>query len=252
MSVVLYPAYPVLTAHRFYVAMSALCVGVAFIGFAPTYWVPLWSGSLHIAPIVHVHGALFFGWTLFLLLQTSFVALGRTAWHRELGMAGIALASAMVCMGVLVAIHSLQSGIAAGFGDRARAFSIVPLSAMVVFAGIVTYAIANVRRSEVHKRAMLVATVSLLEAAVSRWFLVLLAPPGAIGPPTVSFTVTPGLVSNLLIVAAMLYDWRTRERPHVVYVVGLSTLLAVQTLRVPASGTATWLAIADWLARGAS
>jgi hypothetical protein len=118
----------------------------------------------------------------------------------------------------------------------------------MVFAGYVAYAVANVRRPEVHKRAMLIATVSLLQAAVARWFIVMLAPPDAVGPPPVAFTIAPGLVADLLIVAAMVHDWRIRGRPHPVYIVGLITLLAVQILRVPLSGTAAWLSAAEWLA----
>jgi hypothetical protein len=248
MNAVLRPAYPALTVHRFYVLISAACVAVAFLGFAPTYWVPMVTGSLQVAPVFHIHGALFFCWTLFLLLQTSLVAAGRTGMHRELGFAGIALASAMVCTGLLVAIRSLNDGLAAGFGDQVRAFSIVSVTAIIVFAAFVTYAVANVRRPDVHKRAMLIATVSILQAAAARWFIVMLAPAGAVGPPPVAFTIAPGVAVDLLIVAAMVHDWRTRGRPHPVYVVGLITLLAVQMLRVPLSGTAAWLSAADWLA----
>jgi hypothetical protein len=248
MNAVLRPAYPALAGHRFYVLMSAACVAVAFLGFAPTYWVPMMTGSLRIAPVFHIHGALFFFWTIFMLLQTSLVAAGRTGMHRELGLAGIALASAMVCTGLLVTVRTLTDGLAAGLGDQARAFSIVSFSAVIVFAAFVAYAVMNVRRPDVHKRAMLIATVSILQAAAARWFIAVLAPPGAVGPPPVAFTIAPGLAVNLLIVAAMVHDWRSRGRPHPVYVGGLLTLLAVQVLRAPVSATAVWLSAADWIA----
>ena len=71
--------------------------------------------------------------------------------------------------------------------DQGIAFAIVPLSGMLFFAAVVlTLAIVHVRRPETHKRLMLLASISLLDAAVARWFLTFLAPPGPPGPPPVS------------------------------------------------------------------
>ena len=50
------------------------------------------------------------------------------------------------------------------------AFAIVPLSGILFFAVVFTLAIANTRRPETHKRLMLLAGISLLDAAVARWF----------------------------------------------------------------------------------
>ena len=86
-------------------------------------------------------------------------------------------------------------------------------------------AIANVRRPETHKRLMLLAGISLLDAAVARWFLTFLAPPGPPGPPPVAVTIPPALVAYLLLVVAIVHDWRTRGRPHPVYVYGGIALL---------------------------
>ena len=46
-------------------------------------------------------------------------------------------------------------------------------------------------------------------------------------------SVPPGLIADLLIVAAVIYDWRARGRPHKVYVYGGLALLAEQLLLVP-------------------
>jgi hypothetical protein len=227
--------------------MAAIFAAVAFVGFAPSYWVPMVSGSLNVAPLFHIHGAIFFAWTLFLLLQTSLVAGGRTIRHRELGMAGIALATAMVLVGLAVAVRSMNDGVALGVG-HARAFSLVSLSGIAFFAVAFGYAVANVTRPEVHKRAMMLASVSLLQPAVGRWFALFVAPPGAIGPPPVPASVAPGLVSDLLLIALVVHDWRTRGRVHRVYVLGGIVLVALQLLRVPLSATPAWLAMADWIA----
>jgi hypothetical protein len=163
--------------ERFYAYMAAICLAVAVIGFAPSYWVPLYQGSLDVAPIAHLHAILFYGWMLLFLWQTYLISAGRLERHREFGVAGVA-----------------------------------------------------------------------------RWFIYFLAPPpatGAIGPsagPPVALTVLPGLVINLLIVAAMIHDRRTSGRVHPVYWVAGGTVLAVQVLRIPLSSTSAWDQLALWLA----
>ncbi|HEY5101246.1 MAG TPA: hypothetical protein VII70_00570, partial [Steroidobacteraceae bacterium] len=142
------------------------------------------------------------------------------------------------------AIHSMQVADSINRGDAGRRFSIVSLSALVVFATLFTLAIAKSRRVEVHKRLMLLAMIPLMHAAMARVFLTLFAPPGAFGPPPVFVSVAPGLVVDLLIVVAVIHDWRRRGRVHPVYLIGGFAIFAVQVLCVPASATATWLSIA--------
>ena len=62
----------------FYFYMALSCMAVAFLGFAPTYWLPLASGSFSSTPVVHFHGLLFFTWTLYFAFQTWLAASGRT------------------------------------------------------------------------------------------------------------------------------------------------------------------------------
>jgi len=91
---------------------------------------------------------------------------------------------------------------------------------------------------------MLLAGISILDAAVARWFLTFLAPPGPAGPPPVIVTIPPALIAYLLLVAAMVFDWRTRGRPHRVYVIGGIALVAVKILNLPISTTHAWHSIA--------
>ena len=245
------PLAAVATGRQFYVRIAAACVAVAVIGFTPTYWLPLLRGTLNVPPISHVHAAVFYGWTLLFLVQTWLAANRKVTRHRELGVFGVALATTMCFVGMAAAITSLKQSTADGFGVAVKAFTIVPVSAIVFFAVLFTVALLKVKRLETHKRLMLVATVSLLQAAVGRWFLIFLAPvalDGApVGPPPVFVTVMPGLVSDLLIVAAMVHDRRTTGRVHHAYWIAGGALVALQVLRVPLSTTTAWTQIANWL-----
>lgn len=52
-------------ADSYFVWLAGAVVVVAFGGFFATYWAPLATGSLDVAPRVHLHGLLFSIWTLF-------------------------------------------------------------------------------------------------------------------------------------------------------------------------------------------
>ena len=243
---------------RFYVAMAGVCAVIAFTGFAGTYWLQLPAGTFVGSPLLHLHGLLFSAWTLLFLSQAALIASGRVMNHRAWGLVGIALATAMLFTGVMVAVGGMQTRIEAGHGAAGRAFLIVPLSAVVMFAGFVTAAIANRRRSDWHKRLMLLATTALLNAAIARFFFLAATGGGpgmrpGIGPPRpVEFALTAGLLGDLVVVLAILFDWRTRGRPHPAFVWGLGVLLAVQLGRGPVSRTEVWTDFADFLARFAS
>src|SRR6266481_1896759 len=192
-------------ARYFYFYMALACIAVAFLGFAPTYWLPLASGSFSSTPVVHFHGMLFFAWTLYFAFQTWLAASGRTGWHRSLGLIGLSLATAMTIFGFLVAVNAMKRSAAIGQTDAGIAFVIVPLSGIAFFAVVFALAIAARARPETHKRLMLLAGISILDAAVARWFLTFLAPPGPPGPPPVVVTIPPAFVAYLLLVAAMVH-----------------------------------------------
>ena len=238
---------------RFYVWMAIACVVIAFGGFAPTYWLQLPAGTFVGSRLLHLHGALFFAWTILLLVQTVLVASGRLPNHRAMGLAGIALASAMVFTGIAAAIGTLTLGLSEGYGDRSRAFMIIPVTAIGLFAGFFAAAIANIQRPEWHKRLMILATVSLLQAAMGRVFFVLITGggpglrPGLGAPPPLSIGLVPSLIVELLIVAGMAYDWKTRGRPHPAWLIGVAVITAVILIRGPIAGTSAWLATADFL-----
>jgi hypothetical protein len=192
---------------------------------------------------------------LFFISQAALIANRSFSSHRAWGLFGIALATAMVFTGVAVAIGGLQARIAGGYADAGRAFVIVPISAIFLFAVFVTAALVNRRRSDWHKRFMLVATASLLNAAIARFFFLAATGGGpglrpGFGPPRPpESALTAGLLADLVIVLAMLFDWRTRGRPHAAYVWGLGLVLTVQVLRGPIGRTDAWAAFADFLAR---
>ena len=70
------------------------------------------------------------------------------------------------------------------------------------------------------------------------------APPAM---PPVFVTIPPAMVANLLLVAAIVYDWRTRGKPHPVYLIGGGVLLVLQLTRPLIAESAGWQSIALWI-----
>lgn len=239
---------------NFHAWMAAACVLIAFGGFAPTYWLQLPARTFVGTPLLHLHGLVFSVWPLFLFSQAWLASRGKLRQHRAWGLWGIALASAMVVLGVAAAIGTLRHGLAGGYGDVARGFFIVPITALGLFAGFVIAAIMRRADRGWHQRLMLLATISLLQAAVARIFFVLISGggpglrPGLGPPPPLVVTMVPGLLLELFIVAGVIHDWRRHGRPHPAWIAGAIVTTAVVLLRVPLASSQLWLDIAGFMA----
>jgi len=220
--------------------MAGAFLLIAFGGFTPTYWAKVAAGTFHAEPIIHIHGILLFTWTCFFFVQTALVASGRILDHRAWGLAGISLFSIMMCSILVGEATVLKRFEAQGFGDAARRFAAVTLCAWPLMAAMFALAIVNIRRPQVHKRLMLLLMVGIMTPAIARVFITFFAPPGLAGPPPPFVSIPTGLVADLLLVVAMVHDWRTRGRPHPVYVYGGIALIAVKLLNWPISVTPLW------------
>ncbi len=239
----------------FYFYMALFCAAVAFGGFLPTFWLPVVGGAHVAAPVIAIHGILFSVWMLFFIFQTWLVASGQVANHRAAGLFGIALASVMTVFGFLVQINEIQRGAAAGDLNAGLSFSILPLWHIVFFAGVVTYAITNIPRPEWHRRLMLLATISLLNAPLARPFIYFLGfhghmpvPAGLPAPPAPIDGIEPeDYVVDLILLIPIAYDWLKLKRPHIVYLAGFAVIVLMELLQKPISQSAAWHAIASWI-----
>jgi hypothetical protein len=222
--------------RRFYSGMSLLIAAIVFAGFSRSFYLSRWLDGPALSPLRIVHGLVFSAWIVLLVVQTALIAGGRRDIHRRLGVAGAVLAAAMVVLGTVLAIWNAREGRAPP-GVPPLPFLIIPLFDMLVFAPLVAAAVWYRRRSETHKRLMLIATISLMAAPVARLPTAL----AAAGPPFYFGVV------DLLLLMGVLYDLATRRKVHPVYVWGGLAILASQVIRLALSGTGAWLAVAAWL-----
>lgn len=156
--------------NLFFSGMAVLILATVFLGFARTYYL----AGVFKAPlpnlIIHIHGAVFSSWILLLFAQTSLVAAGRVDLHRRLGLLGFGLACLVVILGLVAATESLARNFAAGEpGVGARAFYAIPLADMLVFSTLIYFAFRERFNPAAHKRLILIATITILDAAFIRW-----------------------------------------------------------------------------------
>ena len=238
-----------------YLWAGGIALFIAIGGFIPTYWLQVPAGTFSGTPLMHLHAVLFTAWPLLLLSQALLIARGGLRHHRMWGLAGISLASMMLIVGWMTAVVGMTERLEAGYGDAARSFLIVPLTAITLFFGFFTAAIANINRPEWHKRLVVVATSCVLVAPTARFFFLYAngmaagLRPGSLPPAPVTRSLGPITVLDLLLVAAMAYDWRRDGKVHPAWVWSLAILVPIQLLREPIAHTAAWLSFADWMAR---
>jgi hypothetical protein len=223
--------------RRFFAGMAVAYALTVLAGFSRSYYLNGFAGEpFELSPLLHWHGAAYTAWMVLLVVQTFLVAARRTDLHRRLGVAGAALAVVMIALGSGVAITRTASGAIADHGAPSLVFLAVPLFGMVVFAALVGAALVLRRRSAFHKRLMLLATLELVTAAVSRLpFVEDWGPVGFFG------------VTDLFIVAIAAYDFATARRIHPATLWGGLAFVASQPLRLAIGGSPPWLAFAAWL-----
>jgi hypothetical protein len=226
----------------FYTGMAVAAAVVVVIGFGPTYFLRASYQSASLPTYLHVHGFLFTTWIALFIAQTTLVAARRTNVHRRLGWAMAVLAAVMVVVGTTAGIWSMRRQVDAGFAQPARAFLTTPLFSMVAFTGFVAAAIARRRDSQTHKRLMLLATISILDAAVARLPFEFLR--------TSHWNYLP--TTDMFLLAAILYDVASRRTVHQAYIWGGLLLIVEQALRIPIGETAAWHAIAGAIIGGGS
>jgi hypothetical protein len=125
-----------------------------FIGFAPTFYLKAFTAAPSLSPLVWAHGLLFTSWTVLLITQATLVA------KERLGMFGVALALAMVVVGLLTAISAARLGHVPPGAPPPLVFMAIPFFAIVEFAILFGAAIALRGNSQAHKRLILLKTGS--------------------------------------------------------------------------------------------
>jgi hypothetical protein len=213
-----------------YVFMAVLFIATTLVGFIPDSLqkiAAVRAGQAAPFPVIlHVHAVLMGSWLLLLLAQTVLMATGRPALHKQLGMAAVVLAPAMVIAWIvlvptMLSIHWRElaappPGMTADAVATTRMFLTSlfagQVRAVIVFAILIAWAF-RARRTDtgLHKRLIFLATVMPLPAAIDRiaWL-----------PTSYPFSMlSPDLYTLLWISPLFLWDVYRLKRIHRAYVI---------------------------------
>lgn len=225
---------------RFFAWSAIIIAAIVLLSFPLTYYGPLLSGSRKFLLLHHLHGLAFFTWIALYVLQTQLIQRGKVRLHREVGLAGIALAGAMLPLGLWMAVAAIESRIRAGHA-RPFEFTIYNLVDITVFCGFMAWAIIETRRRiDWHRRLAFIAVLNLMGPAASRWFLV--AP---IPSPWVD--MMPNLFADIFLIALALYDRRMDGRVHPATKIAIAVLVPLHAIEPFIARSHAWNALAPTL-----
>ena len=225
----------------FFGGMAGVGLMAVLIGFARTYFL----AGLFRAPLpnllVHVHAVAFTLWIILFITQISLVAARRVDLHRRLGVLGFVLAIVMILLGAVTASDRLARHVAqpgTQTVEEVRAFYAVPLGDMLMFATFIYFGYRNRLQPAVHKRLMLFATLSLLDAGFDRW---------PVFDPY-SLPVVNLICFGPLLLMMIGYDWWSTGKVQRVTIWATIFMVFVQQIRHPLGNTAAWQRFAAWVA----
>lgn len=205
----------------FLVFLAACWLGVV-MGFAPAIS-KRWAGHAdYPAPLIlQIHAAAFAGWLLLLSAQIALVRVRRVRVHQSLGLIGFGLVPLMAVTALAAEVYSQRFHVA--HPPSNYAFFILPIFYALGF-GVVAGAALYVRKDPAaHKRLILLATTIIVGAAYARWWGDWLT--ARFGDGYAGMLVNTYTGTDLLLLAALLYDLATRGRLHQVYEVGVPAIL---------------------------
>lgn len=214
---------------RFFLLMSGVLLLVVLTGFSRTLYLRPAFEVPAIPTYLVLHGVLMTMWFAGVVVQTALVATRRVSWHRALGWTLAAVGVAMIPSGAYVSLNNLARRVAMG----ADADAIMPAISSVVWTNIgalscfvilLSAAILLRRRPELHKRLMLLASISMVSPAITRisqWPVF----EGIGDPPLFRYCLMLSLFVPLFV-----HDYRTIKRPHPVTLAGTLGVMGVKAI----------------------
>lgn len=216
--------------------MSLLCAAVVLIGFTPRFGERMLQATHAVPPSLWLHTIVATLWVVLVVVQSGLIRAGQVKLHRQLGLASVALALALVVISLWVAVVTGHARLLAGDAGR-ESFFAIPVSNMITFAAFFTAALVYRKQPEFHKRLMLLAAMSLAVAALAR-FPTWIVPRGHFN-----------LAVDVFIGLALVRDLVVDRRIHRAYAVGFPALIAFQLFVEWLRATPAWIAFAGSILR---
>ena len=226
---------------RYFLAAACIALAVVLIGFWKTFILPSFQGTFTAPPVIYIHGAFLFAWTVFLVFQSMLIRRKNLKLHRKIGWAGPILMLGVAISTMAAGIYVLKRDFS-GQGQLAVSnflptFTTTPL----IFVILVTAGIIYRRRPEIHKRLMLLAMISIIWAAFGRFR-------HYFPPFEQSMLVFQGIIPTSMVFVVMLWEKFTKGRIHPVYFYAGMPLVAEAAAEIYFFDSYGWQIASAWLA----
>jgi len=219
----------------FFTVIPGVLVLILVAGFTRTLFA---RPIFHPAPIpsyLYVHGIVLTCWFVWAFVQSLLISAGRVANHRRFGTLGACFAAAVFVAALMASFGSVsRKGLDLNADASAIGNDITGITVAAFYSGVVWGNIVNAlsfavflaaavilrRRSQAHKRLMLLASISLIEPAlarIARWPMF----GGEQGP------FIPVVVWSLVLAVAV-HDLVSRKRLESSTAIGIVWLLIVR------------------------
>ena len=163
------PSRPALLENYFYFLMTLVIFGIVVYGFSHTVDQNLIHPVVPRPFILYVHAAVFSGWLVLFVLQSTLVRSHHVSWHRRVGWFGAGLGALIPVLGVATAITMGRFNLLQLHQTGAAAFLIIPLWDMVTFTPAFALAVYWRKKPEFHRRLILIACCALTAASFGRF-----------------------------------------------------------------------------------
>ena len=227
-------ATPTSAGRGFYAGMAWVLALVAIVGFTPRS-LAIIHGTMPMPPlVVHLHAAVMASWVSLLAVQATLSLAGRMDLHRRLGLASLVVGPLVMIMLIAITLARQNAAYGTPAGPIVNNILFVQIRSIVLFPTFFIWALLTRRTDpQMHKRMMLLATLSLLDAGIARmsWL------------PFNQFPreyLAIHLYLLLLLVPPLLHDLLRSGRIHRAWVWGLALMLPWVVATEIVWGTPWW------------
>lgn len=153
-----------------YKTFSLILLALIFVTLLPHYE-KIYDSSVHVSAPFVLHAILYLGWYILFSVQCHLISLGNKTLHRKLGYLSIFLFLLLLFSGVsmlLGVMQSYDSNWDQGNLISRTSFVWGILHTLVAFIGFYTLGLVFRKKPHYHKRFMLMASLSMVSASVTR------------------------------------------------------------------------------------
>lgn len=214
-------------SERFFLFLTLVMIAIIIAGFsASALYLP--EFPFPPSPLLIFHGVVTLSWYFLTASQARLIGNSDYALHRKMGQASLLLAALILATGYFVISGAIAKPTNSIGGLTPAGSTIFPSMDLLGF--MLFYGLALVKRKDgaAHKRLMVLAGLMMLPPATARLGL------------ASGFEPLPAVAALAIAGAFLIYDWRTRKRPHWASVLGLVVAVGGAPLRFVVGSLEGW------------